>query len=152
MKENMKYNFMTIDTLVSLAIILSLLGLGDTLFLAIKHYQGAPVTCIILEGCDVVTTSSYSVVWGIPLAVFGVAYYASLFAMLLFFSVKKANIIFQLTLGAAILGFLVSCYLTYLQVFVIGAICVYCVFSAMLTTLVLVLLFLVIKKKAYQHE
>jgi len=143
---------MTIDTLISLAIILSLLGLGDTVFLAIKHYQGAPVTCIILEGCDVVTTSSYSVVWGIPLAVLGAAYYASLFAMLLFFSVKKANIIFQLTLGVAILGFLVSCYLTYLQVFVIGAICVYCVFSALLTTLILFISFLAIKKKVYQHE
>lgn len=135
-----------ISILVSLAIILSLLGLGDALFLAIRHYQGATVTCVISEGCDAVTNSAYSVFWGVPLAVFGVMYYASLFGMLLWFNAMERGGILRLVLILAAAGFLVSFYLTYLQVFIIGAICAYCVLSGVFTTLILVLSFSAIKK------
>lgn len=146
MKSMNHQNLKSINALVSLAIIFSLLGLGDTLFLTIKHYEGTPLTCVILEGCDVVTTSSYSLLWGIPLALFGVMYYTALFGLLLIFAIYELRFILKLIAVIAVAGFLVSLYLTYIQVFVIGAICIYCVLSAVFTTLILILSILAIKR------
>lgn len=55
--------------------ILSLVGFFDSLYLSWGALTGSPLICGILEGCNVVAQSSYSWVFGIPLAMYGVAYY-----------------------------------------------------------------------------
>ncbi|KKS25085.1 MAG: Vitamin K epoxide reductase [Candidatus Jorgensenbacteria bacterium GW2011_GWF2_41_8] len=71
-------------------IAVSLIGLADSSYLAAKHYLGSPINCSIFNGCEVVTTSPYSVILGVPVALFGVLYYFSfLLLTILYLDSKK---------------------------------------------------------------
>ena len=63
-------------------IIFALIGFGISLYLAITHYLGFAVPCDITHGCEVVLSSKYSVFLGLPLSVWGVAYFVPLFLAL----------------------------------------------------------------------
>jgi uncharacterized membrane protein len=83
----------------------------------------------------VVTTSQYSVLFGIPLPYLGLAYYLTLLiGAVLFLENNKINILKFLRAISGI-GFLFSLYLAYLQGFVLHAWCTYCIASALITTL-----------------
>src|SRR6266511_3379544 len=56
---------------------LALLGFADSTFLTVKHFSGGIIPCS-LTSCETVLTSSYSEIFGIPLALFGAVYYLSL--------------------------------------------------------------------------
>lgn len=115
-------------------------GLADTAYLAAKHFAGTDVNCAILKGCDRVLASPYAVVGGnIPLALIGMAYYFLLLILaLLYLQNKNKNAAF-LFFGLSALGFLFSIWLTYLQFFVINALCLYCLSSAVFTTILFAL-------------
>ncbi len=114
------------------------LGFADATFLAVEHFLGVIPPCSI-GGCEQVTTSVYSKIFGIPVAYTGVAYYLAVLVLLvLFFDLKKPLFvkgIFALTTT----GFLFSLYFTFLQFFVIKAICPYCLFSALTSTVLFLL-------------
>ena len=55
--------------------ILAILGLADALYLLSKSLMGDPLSCLILDGCNIVAASEYSRIFGIPLSAFGVAFY-----------------------------------------------------------------------------
>ena len=115
--------------LLILLIIFGFLGLLDSSYLAFKYYEGGPLVCAIFEGCDKVAQSPYSAIFGVPVALFGVFYYLAVFFLAIFaFEFRRfkiLKILFPLTLA----GFLASLYFLYLQIFVIEAICTYCIFS-----------------------
>lgn len=117
-----------------LFIALSFLGFSDATYLTAKHYLGTPVTCILFQGCEQVTTSPYSVVYGVPVALLGALYYAAVLILTVAYLDSKR--IGMLKLAAAITpaGFLASLWFVYLQLFVIKAICFYCMLSAMTST------------------
>ncbi len=112
-------------------LVLSLVGFVDAAYLTIQHFRGAGLVCGPLWECDVVTTSRYAEVAGIPLALLGALYYLVICLLTVaYLDTKKAqvlNIIAPLT----VLGFLSSLVLVYLQVFVIHALCLYCMISAL---------------------
>ena len=56
-----------------LFIVLSFLGFLDASYLALEHYLGRVPVCVILEGCEVVTTSPYATIEGTVSALTGVA-------------------------------------------------------------------------------
>jgi uncharacterized membrane protein len=94
--------------------------------LAVKLAGGVPV-CGPLGGCDTVNTSIYSEFMGIPIAFFGAVGSG---AVLLGVGGWWRNGRRGLLLGAYLVGLAslpVLAYLTYLEIFVIGAICVWCV-------------------------
>ena len=110
--------------------ITALIGFIDASFLAIEHYRGVVPPCSIISGCEKVTTSSYAEVFGIPLALFGAIYYFALLVLIIaYFDLKKA-IILKIAALVTPIGFLASLYFVYLQVFIIKAICLYCMISA----------------------
>jgi len=120
--------------------VLSLLGLADALYLTIEHVTGQSVRCTILAGCSAVLSSPYAVVAGIPLAAIGAAAYFAVFslAILTLFGYSSAG---KLMRALVVLMFLVSLWLIYLQAFVIREFCQYCLLSALITTTLLVVVF-----------
>ncbi len=119
--------------------VFAFLGAMDALYLTVNHYSGAYLNCAILDGCNEVAQSKYSIMFGIPLALLGLIYYAVvLLSSLLYFDTKKA--IFVRPIPTLVLaGFLFSIYLTFLQIFVIKALCIYCVASAINSVVLFVL-------------
>jgi uncharacterized membrane protein len=115
------------------AAIVSLLGLADALYLTVQHLTGQSVRCTIVSGCSEVLSSSYAVVSGVPLALIGAAAYFTVFSLatLAAFGYRIAG---TLLAPVLLLMFLFSLWLIYLQAFVIGAWCQFCLFSAAITT------------------
>lgn len=93
-------------------------------------------------GCETVQMSRWADLFGLPVAFYGVAGYAVLFALSLAalqprFATARA---LPATLAAlSSVGFLFTLYLTYLELFVIHAICRWCVASAVIMTAIWVL-------------
>lgn len=115
------------------ASLVALLGVADAIYLTVHHYTGEQVQCSIVAGCEQVLTSSYAEIAGIPLAAFGaLAYFAAFsLAFLAAFGNRAAWKIFgvQVVLMAAF-----TVWLVYLQAYVIGAFCQFCLASAAITT------------------
>ncbi|MFN6962488.1 MAG: vitamin K epoxide reductase family protein [Pyrinomonadaceae bacterium] len=112
-----------------LAVLAALIGLGDSVYLTVNHLTATPVPCSIVSGCETVLTSEYAEIGGIPLAAFGVAAYFVAFAlsMLAFYGNRAAWTLFGLQAAAMAA---VSLLLIYVQAFVIGAFCQFCLLSA----------------------
>jgi uncharacterized membrane protein len=107
----------------------ALIGLADSIYLTVKHLAAEPVPCSIISGCETVLTSSYAEFAGIPLAGFGAAAYFVAFSLALLgvFGNRTAWFLFGVT-SVGMAGF--TLWLLYLQAFVIGAFCQFCLLSA----------------------
>jgi uncharacterized membrane protein len=118
-----------ISKLPVVASVLALVGLVDSVYLTVKHLTAAPVPCSILEGCETVLTSSYAELAGIPIAAFGAAAYFAAFslAILSAYGNRTGWVLFGVQ---AFLMAAVSAFLIYLQGWVIGAFCQFCLVSA----------------------
>lgn len=119
-------------------IAVSFIGFIDSSYLTVSHYSGIGVNCTLTEGCGEVTTSEYSKVFGIPLALIGMLYYLTmLIGALLYFDTKNEKIIevLRIFVWGGLLG---SIYFVYLQLVVIQAICEYCMLSAVTSTLLFI--------------
>ena len=120
-------------------IIISFLGFLDATFLTAEHYFGTLLNCPFFSGCERVTTSPYAVIGGIPVALIGVIYYLLIFILsVAYFDTKqKRALIFAIYLTP--LGLIASLWFLYLQIFVIKALCFYCLISTTTSILLFVL-------------
>ena len=118
---------------------LALIGFTDSAFLLAKRVSGAPIPCFITSGCDTVSKSPYSILFGVPLAAWGVIFYLGIGFLTLLYVDTKSLVVAKLIPVATALGFLSSAYFVYIQKFKIGAFCVYCILSALVSTLLFVL-------------
>jgi uncharacterized membrane protein len=118
--------------------IFSFLGFVDAAYLTIIHYQQGIPPCLV-EGCETVLTSSYATVAGIPIALLGALYYMAIF-FLAFSLLQKfsRNVLITLVILVSI-GFAVSLVLLGIQLFVLDAICQYCIVSIVTTTISFIL-------------
>ena len=83
----------TINKLIYSFIGVGLIGFIDAVFLTVKHYQGT-IGCSVISGCQSVLDSSYSTVFGVPVALMGVAYYLSIIIIaLLYIDIDKKLIL-----------------------------------------------------------
>ena len=118
--------------LISAAIAVA--GIGVAIYITIADSGGgAPVCLAGGHGCQTVADSHYSHLLGINVAIFGIAGYV----LLLCSAVAPGDTGRFAGLLLALAGFGFSAYLTYLELFVIDAICQWCVASAVIMTLVL---------------
>lgn len=121
-------------------IVLSLIGLLVALYLVYIKFDPASTLCLASGGCEKVNTSMYSEVRGIPVAALGALAYVILLGIFLFETrfalLEEYGPV--VAFGLALAGVLYSAYLTYLEVVVIKSICPYCVTSAVVMTLILV--------------
>ncbi len=116
------------------AAVISLVGLGDAIYLTIQDLTGQNLRCTIITGCAEVLGSKYAHVGPMPLAVLGAAAYFTFFslAILVVFGYSFAR---PLTVVLVAIMFLTTLWLTYLQAFVIHHFCQYCLLSAAVTTI-----------------
>lgn len=115
-------------------IVIAFLGFIDATYLTVKHFIGSPVTCEFLKGCEEVTSSSWSSLFGIPVALMGAGYYLGMVVLAMLYLDTKNQIIGKLLPRLTILGLLASLYFVGLQMFVVKAYCLYCMGSAITST------------------
>jgi uncharacterized membrane protein len=115
--------------------VLALIGLGIATYLTVIHYAGIEVVCAVGGGCETVQASKYSELAGVPVALLGLIGYVAILASL---AVRGENGRFLRVVLTA-LGFAFSVYLTYRELFTIHAICQWCVGSAVIMTLLLII-------------
>lgn len=108
------------------------IGLIDSLYLSYIKLAHKEAICSGIGQCDVVQASSYSLLFGIPIAVLGALAYIILLYLL--FAESKVGFFedyaLMISFGMTFVGFLYSLYLTYIEIEVLNAICPYCVVSA----------------------
>ena len=110
------------------------LGIGVAAYIAIADSGGGAPACLAGGGgCETVANSSYSHLAGVNIAIFGIGGYALLLAA----AALPGDLGRFGGFFVSLLGFGFSAYLTYLELFVINAICQWCVASAVLMTLLL---------------
>ncbi len=114
-------------------------GFIDASFLLAKRISGTPIPCFITSGCDTVSKSPYSVLFGVPLSAWGMLFYLGIGFLALLYIDTKNLLVARLIPVAGTLGFLSSCYFVYIQKFKIGAFCIYCILSAIISTLLFIL-------------
>jgi uncharacterized membrane protein len=115
--------------------VLCLIGIGVAGYLTYTHYAKIKVICGSNGGCETVQSSVYSKLAGIPVAVLGLAGYIGIL-----FSLAIRNELGRVAaFGIALVGFLFSMYLTYREAFTIHAYCYWCLSSATLMTVLVIL-------------
>jgi uncharacterized membrane protein len=102
--------------------VVALAGVGVAGYLTWAHYADSTVLCVAGGGCETVQESEYADIAGIPVAVLGLGAYATILALVLWDSVGARLAAASL----AFLGLLFSLYLLALQLFVIEAVCIWC--------------------------
>lgn len=108
-------------------LVLAVLGALISAYLTWTHFAGlTPICTGSGEGCQTVQSSRYASVLGIPVALLGlIAYGGLIFSTALW---RETGI--YLGFLISLVGTLFSAYLTYLEIFVIGALCQWCLASA----------------------
>ena len=127
--------------------LVSLIGLADSIYLTVEHVSGRSVRCTIVSGCSEVLSSPYATVRGIPLAAIGAIAYFIVFSLatLAAFGYKGVGKLLPLIVAAM---FLTTLWLLYLQAFVIGHFCQFCLLSALVTTTLMGLVIAALRAKA----
>ncbi len=127
------------DWLTLLMIVLAMAGLGVSAYLMWGYtVPGATLSCGGSSGCEAVKESVYAKLAGVPLPVLGLASYLSLLVLLLLQGQPAINqrgwtpYLALAIFGISLAGVLYSAYLTYIELYVIYAICWWCVASAII--------------------
>jgi uncharacterized membrane protein len=117
------------------AIALAAAGLLVAAYLTFTHVTESNFLCSETGGCNTVRSSRYSELVGIPVALLGLIGYGAILGLLVYENAggaRAAAFTSLATFGLTSIGALYSAYLTYLELFVIGAICPYCAASAII--------------------
>lgn len=141
-----RLRFMSLDWLRVAMIVLAIGGLGVSAFLMWGYtVPGAALSCGGSSGCDTVKNSVYANLAGVPVPVLGMVSYLALLVLL----VLQGNVALSrrgwspyaaLTIfGISLIGVLYSAYLTYIELYVIYAICRWCITSAIIMVAIFVL-------------
>jgi uncharacterized membrane protein len=119
-------------------LVVSILGMALTTYLSWTDYTGRMVKgCSVGSSCDVVLSSSWATLLGLPTAFWGLLAYASLAGTAAL--VKRADRHWRLSWLIACFGMLYSAYLTTISLTVLKAACPYCLTSLALMTSIFVL-------------
>lgn len=127
-------------------LVLALLGFIDATYLAIEHYRGVIPPCSLVSGCEVVLSSPYSLLFGVPVALFGSIYY--LFILISTFAYLEGGHekILRLALFVTVIGLIMSIWFVSVQAFIIHSYCMYCLASATISTIIFVMAVILLKK------
>ncbi len=108
------------------AVAIATTGLAIATYLTVVHYAGGEPVCAVAHGCATVQKSDYAQLAGVPVALLGALGYLAILASL----ARDTEAARTTTAFLAIGGFAFSGWLTYVEVFDLDAICIWCVGSA----------------------
>ncbi len=133
------------------AVALAAVGLVVSAYLLTVHWGWWTAVCLGVGNCEVVNTSIYSELLGIPVALLGGLTYIALIALSLAvlrdLYIETARL---LRFFLAAIGLAFSAYLTYIELFVLHEICPWCVTSAILITIIFILSLLDLRAGEYE--
>jgi uncharacterized membrane protein len=121
---------------------LALAGVGLATYLAMYKLGMIGTLACNVGQCELVNLSKWSILLGIPVAVWGLGFYVGLFLVAFLGTTQRfadAEWISHVMLAMTGWGVLFSGWLTYLELFVINAVCMFCVISAILVCVLFVL-------------
>ena len=132
-----------------LTALVSLIGIFVALYLTLYKLGYIGTLVCSVGSCETVQTSKWATMFGIPIGEWGVAFYVGVLAVSLY-GLTPSNAdrrgISQVLVAMTGFGVVFSAWLTYLELFVINAICQWCVISAILTVILFVLSWLDLKE------
>jgi uncharacterized membrane protein len=122
------------NRLTALSLALAAGGIAVSAYLTLVHYRDDLLVCAV-GGCHTVQKSPYAELYGVPVAILGLGMFV---AMLLLGVLRRlrpevAETTTLVIFGLALAGTVFTVYLTYLELFVIDAVCQWCVLTALLT-------------------
>lgn len=122
--------------------ILSLLGIGVAFYLTYVETQNVAAVCGPVGDCNAVQSSPFAKLFGVlPVGLLGLLGYLAI--VVAWFVARTrgglSRVAALLMFGMALFGVLFTLYLTYLELFIIHAVCIWCLSSAVIMALVLIL-------------
>jgi uncharacterized membrane protein len=130
---------------------LALVGLFVALYLTLYKLGVLGELSCAVGSCETVNTSRWASFLGLPVAAWGVGFYLATLAVALAGTQERladARGVSLALVAMSGIGVLFSAYLTYLELFVIDAICMWCVVSAVIVTLILALSLLDLRERS----
>lgn len=120
---------------------LAVLGLLVSIYMTIFKLTNNANMCVGSHACETVNSSIYAEINGVPVAVVGIIGYLAIAVVLL---LEARSTFFQengtmLTFGLALVGFLFTLYLIYVEIALIHALCPFCVTSQIAMTTLFIL-------------
>lgn len=130
------------STLLITIMLLGLLGIGVAGYLTYVHYNEDALVCTV-GGCETVQQSDYSTMLGVPIAAFGVVMFLTVTLLALGRLTGRSPISSDMATMAAwtllLTSLLYYAYLTYVEIFVLEAVCQWCVISSIVALLMFAL-------------
>jgi uncharacterized membrane protein len=123
------------------SIVSAIIGLLVSIYMTIYKLTANDAMCLGSGDCSTVNASRYSEIYGIPVALLGVAGFLAILFVHFMENRKNPFFLEQGTLmvfAMSLFGFVFSLYLTYLELYVIHAVCPFCVASAVAITIVFI--------------
>jgi uncharacterized membrane protein len=113
-------------------------GLAVAGYLSYIELTQSDAVCGLVGECNLVQQSGYARLFGIlPIGVFGIVGYLLILALWFVSRRSQSKQVRSLLLAAALFGVIFSIYLTVLEIFVINAVCMWCISSALISLLIL---------------
>ena len=128
-----------------LAALVALAGLFVALYLTLYKLGYIGTLACAVGSCETVNTSKWATFLGAPVGAWGVAYYSAVLVVAIAGlrpALSDRISVSQLLVGMTGVGLLFSAWLTYLELFVIHAVCQWCVISAILAAILFVIAWL----------
>ena len=123
--------------------VLSIIGLGASIYLTYVEFTHARALCGPVGDCNAVQSSPYAKLFGVvPIGLVGAIGYITILFAWVWRRIRTdslARIAGLAMFGMALFGTLFSIYLTYLELFVIHAVCIWCLSSAVSITALMLL-------------
>lgn len=119
---------------------LALAGIFISLYLTLYKIGVIGELSCSIGSCETVNTSKWATFVGLPVAAWGLFFYVDVFVIALIGTLPRFEnepLISLVITAEAAVGVLFSAWLTYLELGVIHAICIWCVTSAVVVTLIL---------------
>lgn len=131
--------------------ICAIIGFGFMGYLSVIHYTQARSFCDLSEtvSCDVVTTSIYSEIFGIPLAILGALYFAGV--LVLSYRMRGAPL-YSLLLYLTLFVLVPSLYLSLTEIFFIRSFCILCESSKVLMVTILAISFFHVSRRPTMRD
>ena len=107
-------------------LLLALAGTAISGYLSVVRVTGGNAVCDPSHGCDVVAASPYATILGIPVAYLGLAFAITLIVLTAIWWLRADRRALQGAYALLLLGTLFVAYLTFLELFVIKAVCIWC--------------------------
>jgi uncharacterized membrane protein len=105
---------------------LDLVGLVVASYLSVVELRGDLPYCGPLHGCETVALSPYARIGGVPVAVFGVGLSITLLTLAIAWIRSGRLALLGAHYGLSLVGVVFEVYFTYVELFLIGAVCVWC--------------------------